>query len=210
MTAKARRMASEFQDHFREAMREAELESVKEEVANINRDLSAATSGMQGELNSIGSQMPTPPAQPLQLSGEATELDIPGLPPLEPKPAEAATSDEKPAEATGPETAKSRQAPDAPASIAPAIEPETPATERKAVDAPTEAPAEPKKPERKKRAAKPKAAVEAPAEGAAPAPANGSDHSVSDGQTSNEAAARPKPARKRAAKPLPSGDDRAA
>ena len=39
MTAKARRMAAEFQDHFREAMREAELESVRQEVANINQDL---------------------------------------------------------------------------------------------------------------------------------------------------------------------------
>src|ERR1700738_2293564 len=68
MTAKARRMASEFQDHFREAMREAELESVKEEVANINRDLTAATSGLEGELNTIGSQMPAPPSPPMQIS----------------------------------------------------------------------------------------------------------------------------------------------
>jgi sec-independent protein translocase protein TatB len=58
MTAKARRMASEFQDHFREAMREAELESVKQEVANIHQDLSSATSGLQSEFNSIGSQLP--------------------------------------------------------------------------------------------------------------------------------------------------------
>ena len=58
MTAKARRMATEFQDHFREAMREAELESVKQEVANIHQDLSSATSGLQGEFNSIGAQLP--------------------------------------------------------------------------------------------------------------------------------------------------------
>ena len=58
MTAKARRMAAEFQDHFREAMREAELESVKQEVANIHQDLSSATSGLQSDFNSIGSQLP--------------------------------------------------------------------------------------------------------------------------------------------------------
>ena len=39
-------------------MREAELESVKQEVANIHQDLSSATSGLQSEFNSIGSQLP--------------------------------------------------------------------------------------------------------------------------------------------------------
>ena len=90
MTAKARRMASEFQDHFREAMREAELESVKEEVANINRDLTAATSGLESEFNTIGSRMPAPSSAPVQLSGAATERDIPGLPQIESKGSEAA------------------------------------------------------------------------------------------------------------------------
>ena len=57
MTAKARRMAAEFQDHFREAMREAELESVQQEVANIKQDLAATTNGLQSEFNSFGQQL---------------------------------------------------------------------------------------------------------------------------------------------------------
>ncbi len=77
MTAKARRMATEFQDHFREAMREAELESVKQEVANIHQDLSSATSGLQGEFNSIGAQLPNssePAVQPAPGAVEAAPL----------------------------------------------------------------------------------------------------------------------------------------
>ena len=44
-TAKLRRMASEFQTQFNDAMREAELDDVRREVEGINRSVSGMTSG---------------------------------------------------------------------------------------------------------------------------------------------------------------------
>ena len=44
MTSKVRRMASEFQGQFNEAMREAELDEVKKEVAGLKDSVAAATS----------------------------------------------------------------------------------------------------------------------------------------------------------------------
>ena len=44
MTTKVRRLASEFQSQFNEAMREAELDDVRREVADLNRQVSTATS----------------------------------------------------------------------------------------------------------------------------------------------------------------------
>jgi sec-independent protein translocase protein TatB len=44
-TAKLRRMASEFQSQFNDAMREAELDEVRREVEGINRTVSGMTSG---------------------------------------------------------------------------------------------------------------------------------------------------------------------
>jgi sec-independent protein translocase protein TatB len=166
MTAKARRMASEFQDHFREAMREAELESVKQEVANINQDLSAATSGLQGEFNSIGSQMPSSSALAVQPAPEAPKADAP-LPSAELPKSDGATLSVEASPTT-------------------------------VIVTETAAPSPGEKPARKKRAAaKPKAksdlALRASLE--------------MDGGASPEV--RPK-VRKRSAKALPSGDDRAA
>jgi sec-independent protein translocase protein TatB len=207
MTAKARRMASEFQDHFREAMREAELDSIKQEVANINQDLAATTSGLQGEFNAIGSQMPAPSQATIQTAGEATELDIPGLgavaaTPVEPAPVTTLSVEAQPGSVTVTETA-----------IPPAQ------------DIP---PAQ--KPARKKRAAaKPKAKTDTSedagnkaANAEAPSmPRPESMHSEPEAAKSEPARAAPsesapsksargKSVRKRAAKALPSGDDRAA
>ncbi len=41
MTAKVRRMASEFQSQFNEAMREAELDDIKKQVSSINDSVSS-------------------------------------------------------------------------------------------------------------------------------------------------------------------------
>ena len=79
MTAKARRMATEFQDHFREAMREAELESIKQEVANIHQDLNAATTGMSSEVNAMGAQMPSPSEVQPPLMTEAPKAEPPTI-----------------------------------------------------------------------------------------------------------------------------------
>lgn len=192
MTAKARRMASEFQDHFREAMREAELESVKQEVANLNQDLAAATSGLQGEFNSIGSQMPEASQPTSQAAGEATEVDIPGLPPVAVKPAEAAAVTTLSVEAQ-------------PGSV----------TVTETVAAPVQ-----EKPARKKRvAARPKAKIEASrearthsADAGAPA-ASGPEPVLPESSRSEPSlpeSARLKSPRKRAPKAISSGDDQAA
>ncbi|QRE73953.1 Sec-independent protein translocase protein TatB [Methylobacterium aquaticum] len=44
VVARVKRMAGEFQSQFSEAMREAELDDVRREVADINRSVSSATS----------------------------------------------------------------------------------------------------------------------------------------------------------------------
>ena len=53
MTTKVRRMASEFQSQFNEAMREAELEDVRKEVEGLNRSVSTATSTAFNPLQTI-------------------------------------------------------------------------------------------------------------------------------------------------------------
>ena len=177
MTAKARRMATEFQDHFREAMREAELESVKQEVANIHQDLSSATSGLQGEFNSIGAQLPNssePAVQPAPGAVEAAPL-------ASAEPAAKLSVEAAPAAVIVTETAS----PSSTEPIAGKPVAEEPIGE---------------KPIRKKRAAlRSKAKSDAPD---APAQAN------LEIEPALSAEARPKP-RKRVAKTLPSGDDRA-
>jgi sec-independent protein translocase protein TatB len=195
MTAKARRMAAEFQDHFREAMREAELESVKQEVANLNQDLSAATSGLHSEFNSIGAEMPTP-SQPVVASPvEVPKLDAPTptvvapaianpavVDPVVVDPAAAKPAEVKPAEAkpVGAPAATTLSVEASPASV----------TVTETAASPVEKPA----PKKRAGGAKPKAKINGetlPAGADAPA------------------VQRPKTPRKRAAKALPSGDDRA-
>jgi sec-independent protein translocase protein TatB len=200
MTAKARRMAAEFQDHFREAMREAELESVKQEVANIHQDLSAATSGLQSDFNSIGSQLPSASeavVQPVPASGDGEPL----------APAVPASSSESPASAIGKahESTPTASAPNVVKGEAAAPgEPEAvaklsvEATPTAVIVTETAAAAPPQKPARKKKAgSKAKAKGDAPRQG-----------SLEIGPDASSSEARP--ARKRAAKTLPPGDDRAA
>jgi sec-independent protein translocase protein TatB len=209
MTAKARRMASEFQEHFREAMREAELESVKEEVANLNRDLASATSGMESELNTINSQMPsssTATALPVpQTSSDATAADIPGLPPPSEKSPENA-----PPEATSPAVSAlepARAEPRIPPEAAPAAAhaPSTSTAPEEAA-APSVAPEEKKVARRKRAPAKPKAASTQVPEAATQ---NGAaeDAAIAEPELPLSAAKPVKLARKRAAKAVPSGDD---
>jgi sec-independent protein translocase protein TatB len=173
MTAKARRMATEFQDHFREAMREAELESVKQEVANIHQDLSSATSGLQGEFNSIGAQLPNSSEPAVQPAPGAVEAA-----PLASEPAAKLSVEAAPAAVIVTETAS----PSSTEPIAGKPVAEEPIGE---------------KPIRKKRAA-----LRSKAKSDTPAQAN------LEIEPAASAEARPKP-RKRVAKTLPSGDDRA-
>jgi sec-independent protein translocase protein TatB len=59
MTAKVRRLASEFQGQFSEAMREAELDEVRREVEGINRQVSTATSTAFNPIQSIRDELKT-------------------------------------------------------------------------------------------------------------------------------------------------------
>ncbi|SDR40569.1 twin arginine-targeting protein translocase TatB [Rhizobiales bacterium GAS113] len=215
MTAKARRMASEFQDHFREAMREAELESVQQEVANIKQDLAATTSGLQSEFNSIGSQMPEPSQPVVQPAAEAPKIESStegtALPASAGGGNEASAPDSaNPDDASKPADTKSTTL-SVEASPAAVTVTET-AISPVGVDTPAE------KPARKKRAAaKPKAKV---AEASAPASQTDLLEIAGQAVANGVDGAAPAPApvkapRKRAAKalppkPLPSGDDRAA
>ena len=207
MTAKARRMATEFQDHFREAMREAELESVKQEVANIHQDLSSATSGLQGEFNSIGAQLPNSSELAVQPAPGAVEAAP--LATAEPASATAGIADAISPEASA--TGGGATKPGAPnteaaaklsveAAPAAAIVTETASpssTEKPIAGRPVAEEPIGEKPMRKKRAAS-----RSKAESDTPAQAN------LEIEPAPSAEARPKP-RKRVAKTLPSGDDRA-
>jgi sec-independent protein translocase protein TatB len=59
MTAKVRRLASEFQGQFNEAMREAELDEVRREVEGINRQVSTATNSAFNPIQTIRDELKT-------------------------------------------------------------------------------------------------------------------------------------------------------
>jgi sec-independent protein translocase protein TatB len=59
MTAKVRRLASEFHGQFNEAMREAELDEVRREVEGINRQVSTATSSAFNPIQTIRDELKT-------------------------------------------------------------------------------------------------------------------------------------------------------
>ncbi|MBW0002190.1 MAG: twin-arginine translocase subunit TatB [Hyphomicrobiales bacterium] len=200
MTAKARRMAAEFQDHFREAMREAELESVKQEVANIHQDLSSATSGLQNDFNSIGSQLPSSPEP---ASEQTPKLGEPASPvSAEPFASGNAGSNAGEASSTGTTPTVSPTQPGEPgAKLSVEATPTAVIVTETASPIPdgaVEVPA-PQKPVRKKRAAsKTKAKSDAPAQA-----------SLLASEPDAAAEPREKP-HKRAAKAGPPGDDRVA
>jgi sec-independent protein translocase protein TatB len=206
MTAKARRMAAEFQDHFREAMREAELESVRQEVANINQDLSAATSGLQSEFNSVGSQLPSASEPVVQPAPELPKADT-ALPGAQPAPAPALP------EARSPEPGRTEPIDSTvkPSESGKGATLSVEASPTAVIVTETAASSPVPKPARKKRAAgKPKAKCDAPAQASLEiGPAASAEPQPESSLDSRPKDSRPKP-RKRAAKSLPSGDDRAA
>jgi sec-independent protein translocase protein TatB len=51
MTSHVRKMASEFQSQFNEAMREAELEDIKKEVSGLNAEVSSINETVSSSLN---------------------------------------------------------------------------------------------------------------------------------------------------------------
>jgi sec-independent protein translocase protein TatB len=80
--AKVRRMASEFQGQFSDAMREADLEDVRKDLDGLNREVSAATSTAFNPIQTIRDELKgavdrpvVPPSAPLPAA------EMPVLPP---------------------------------------------------------------------------------------------------------------------------------
>ena len=83
MTAKVRRMASEFQNQFQDAMREAELDEIRKQVEEVQSAASLNTSfnPIQTAHDELKSAVETPLAQGAAVSSGTTELlPAPALP----------------------------------------------------------------------------------------------------------------------------------
>ena len=87
MTAKMRRMASEFQSQFNEAMREAELDDIKKEVSGLNQSVASLNTGfnpIQTIRDEIKGAIESDPASP------AASTPAPETPPVAALPGEPA------------------------------------------------------------------------------------------------------------------------
>ncbi|HEU5275218.1 MAG TPA: twin-arginine translocase subunit TatB [Xanthobacteraceae bacterium] len=107
-TGKIRRMAGEFQDQFREAMREAEM-------ADLKKDIDAATSKAAG-VDPFSDLHESMSWKPPETTTTPPSADAPPAPPPDAVIAEAATEAPAAPPAPAPE-------PDVPAEIAPAVPP---------------------------------------------------------------------------------------
>jgi sec-independent protein translocase protein TatB len=81
MTAKVRRMASEFQSQFNDAMREAELDDIKQQVEGLNRSVSSATSAAFDPVQTIRDELKGSIERPVtadsSLPGSSPAADAP-------------------------------------------------------------------------------------------------------------------------------------
>ncbi len=112
-TGKIRRMAGEFQDQFREAMREAEMSDIK-------KDIEEATGKIGGGIDPFKELHEAAEWKPPETTASSTPpaADAPPAPPAEaiaPQPAPVAASDAAPTPAPEPATAASEPATTAPA-----------------------------------------------------------------------------------------------
>ncbi len=174
--ARVRRMASEFQGQFNEAMREAELADLKKQVEDVGGSVSSALNNDFKPIDSI-KDFETP--KPDEAALKEAEAKLASLPPPEPlPPVQIAPEAPKPADkpkraskAVAEPAAPAVAAPAAPAVVAEPV-PAKPVRKRsvKATEAPAEpvlaAPAKAPKPAAVR---KPKVAAAAPAEPAKPA-----------------------------------------
>jgi sec-independent protein translocase protein TatB len=101
--AKVRRMASEFQNQFHEAMREAEMADLKKQVD----DIGAAARGftdydpLRDDPDGLKMDQPVRTEPPPAITSSATEAANEALPEAELGPAEAPKADAKPNEGQG-------------------------------------------------------------------------------------------------------------
>jgi sec-independent protein translocase protein TatB len=115
MTSQVKKMASEFQSQFNEAMREAELDDIKKEVSGLNEQVSAFNplgtihDELKGAIESTPAAPDTPAAEPAVSAAEAPlpgepafDLALPAPPPALsgplPEPVDAAAAGPVPAE----------------------------------------------------------------------------------------------------------------
>ena len=121
MTAKVRRMASEFQSQFNDAMREAELDEIRKQVEGVNQSVAdfnpvqsvrdELKGAIEGPVPASGSTAPgpnplIPPDEPAALPpvpepAAAEPFGPPIAPPApakEPEPAQAASAIDRPGE----------------------------------------------------------------------------------------------------------------
>ncbi|WP_421724100.1 Sec-independent protein translocase protein TatB [Bauldia sp.] len=109
-TGKARRMAGDFQRQFNEAIREAELDTVKDQVTNIGKidpvgsvrkEIGKVEAGIKGDLKAIGeTAKPTEPES--ATASESAPVKTEAAPPAPETKADAAA---KPEPATAPSVA---------------------------------------------------------------------------------------------------------
>lgn len=89
MTSKMRRMASEFQTQFNEAMREAELDDIKKQVSGLNDQVSSFNpiqtvrdelrGAIEAKPGAVASDASSPPAAPA-LDSASAAAPLPGEP----------------------------------------------------------------------------------------------------------------------------------
>ncbi len=95
MTTKVRRMAAEFQSQFNEAMREAELDEVKRQIADVNESVSSLNTQTFNPVETVRDELKSAVEAPIA----AAE---PALPPLTEPPALEAVPEGAPAPASPP------------------------------------------------------------------------------------------------------------
>ena len=90
MTGKLRRMAAEFQGQFQEAIREAELDDVKQQLQGMNNSVSSLNTGfnpiqtirdeLKNSIEAPAAQDKTPSAEALPATGGEAHLPAPAEP----------------------------------------------------------------------------------------------------------------------------------
>ena len=113
-TGKIRRMAGEFQDQFREAMREAEMADIKKDIDEATGKIGSGITDPFKDLHEAAEWKPAEPA-----SAAPPAADAPPAPPAEAIAAEPAVAASAP-EAAPPPAAGRAAAPSEPAATPPA------------------------------------------------------------------------------------------
>jgi sec-independent protein translocase protein TatB len=101
---KVRRMANEFQDQFREAMREAEMDDLKKKVDEMTNTAGDFTNfdplgSVRKDIETAVGDPPTLDSKPPEPAAEPSVSETPPVPQLEPQPASQPASEPAPQDA---------------------------------------------------------------------------------------------------------------